>query len=208
MLVSMNIAIIGTCGVAYSYAEELALAGHNVFLACREQDSIVVSDFLAMLESVTVCSIEAAACVADIIIVATEPKDVREVAYWLGDVRNKVIIDVTSNVQTPDDDLVKTICGLRSITGSQHIVKAFSTKGYEQVLSPLFHDRHVDMMLVGESKKAKEMTKILAQDLDMTSFYDFGGNEAIELFNGMTTCWRNLLAQNTAANKDVLPVKG
>ena len=47
-------------------------------------------------------------------------------------------------------------------------------------------------MLVGDSKKAKEITKILAVELGMKYFYDFGGNEAIPLFNEMTKCWHGL----------------
>ena len=70
------------------------------------------------MENINVCSIEAAADIADLIIIATAPRDVREVAYWLGDVRRKAgPIDATSNVHAPDDDLVKTIGGYRLSPG-------------------------------------------------------------------------------------------
>jgi len=46
--------------------------------------------------------------------------------------------------------------------------------------------------LVGTSKKAKEITKILAAELEFRQFHDFGGDEAILLFNEMTKCWRNM----------------
>lgn len=198
-LVSMNIAIIGSGETAEYYTAGFAFAGHNILLAAREGDKNSIHSSILQLTNVTVCSIEDAAYRADLVIIATEPKDVREVSYWLGDVRSKVIIDVTSNVHTPEEELVKTVCGIKAITGSQHVVKAFNTAGYENILSPLFKNGKTDLMLVGESKKAKEITKILALELGLESFYDFGGAEAIELFNEMTRCWRKMLLNQVDA---------
>jgi len=196
ILASMNIAIIGLGEVAETYAAGFAFAGHNVFMAWKEGDKRGISPSLRSLDNINIYGIEAAAEIADLIIIATAPKDVREVAYWLGDVRRKVIVDATSNVHAPDDELVKTICGIQSITGSSHIVKAFSTRGYEQLLKPLFRKSKVDLLLVGDSKKAKAITQILAVELGMKYCIDFGGNEAIPLFNEMTKCWRNLVQKN------------
>lgn len=201
-LVSMTIAIIGSGETAEYYTAGFAFAGHKVLLAAREGDKNSIHASILQLANVTVCSIEDAAYGADLVVIATEPKDVREVSYWLGDVRGKVIIDVTSNVHTPEEELVKTVCGIKAITGSPHVVKAFNTAGYEDILSPFFKSGKTDLMLVGESKKAKEITKILAVELGLESFYDFGGTEAIELFNEMTRCWRKMLLNQVAAKKE------
>src|SRR6202012_689917 len=85
-------------------------------------------------DNVHTCSIEEAAEAADFIIIATAPKDVREVAYWLGDIRRKVIIDATANVSTEESERINTSAAISSITGSQHIAKVFNTEGYEQLL--------------------------------------------------------------------------
>ena len=203
-LVSMTIAIIGSGETAEYYTAGFAFAGHNVLLAAKAGDKNSIHPSILQLANVTVCSIEDAAYGADLVIIATAPKDVREVSYWLGDVRRKVIIDVTSNIHTADEDIVKTACGIQAITGSPHVVKAFSTAGYEDILAPLFKKGKTDLLLVGESKKAKEITKILAVELGMESFYDFGGSEAIELFNEMTRCWRNMFVNKKSAMKEKL----
>lgn len=195
--VSMNIAIIGVSEIAESYALAFTSAGHEVFMAWKESDVNGINPLLGQLDGVHFCSIEQAAEEADLIIIATTPKDVREVAYWLGDVRRKVIIDATSNVFAGPDEQVRTVCAIKAITGSAYIIKAFHTKGYEQMLKPLFNGVSIDMVLVGDSKKAKEITKILARELGINNCYDFGGSEAIPLFNVMTACWRELAKKNT-----------
>ncbi len=201
-LASMNIAVIGNEEIADVYAFGFAFADHKVFRACRQGEELACISY--SLHNITVCSIEEAAEVADIIVVATAPRHVREVAYWLGDVRSKIIIDVTSNVFAAEEDLVKTVCGIQSITGSKNIVKVFNTAGYDEVLAPLYRSRKINLVMVGDSVKAKEVTKILANDLEMTEFYDFGGTEAIPLFNEMTRAWRNVAVQKGIC-KELVP---
>lgn len=189
---SMNVAIIGTSEVAESYASAFAAAGHNVHMAWKDSDKKGVDPLLYQLHNINFCSIEEAADIADLIIIATSPIDVREVAYWLGDVRRKVIIDATGNVFATADEQVRTVCAIKSITGSPHVVKVFHTRGYEQMLAPLFKGERIEMILLGDCKKAKELTRIFTKELGIRYWYDFGGSEAIPLFNAMTACWRQL----------------
>jgi hypothetical protein len=123
---------------------------------------------------------------------------VREVAYWLGDVRRKVIVDASANVLVPDSEFVKTACAIKAITGSLHVIKLFNAKGYEDMLKPIFRGQTTEMLLVGDSKKAKEVMKILALELDINNCYDFGDGDTIPLFDEMTKCWRNIAAVHTA----------
>jgi hypothetical protein len=202
--VSMNIAIIGVGETAENYAVNFACAGHRVFIGMKDEDKTAKHSSLRALDNVCFCSIEMAADVADMIIIATAPKDVREVAYWLGDVRRKVIIDASANVDAPEEDFVKTCTGIQAITGSPHVIKVFNTKGYEQLLKPIFREHKVELIMVGDSKKAKEVTKIMTVEMGINYCYDFGGNEAIPLFNGMTRCWRNLVIKNNEVNEEVM----
>jgi len=195
--VSMSIAVIGSDKIAAAYARSFALAGHEVMLASLEGDDIADDMLMDSMRNVYQCSIEEAAGSADLIIIATAPKDVRAVAYWLGDVRKKVIIDATSNVDAPDDELLKTVCGIQAITGSPHIVKVFDARGYDHLMKPLFGKKNVDLIMVSDCRKAKEIVKILGADLGMDSFHDFGGNDTILLFNGVTRCLRNLAVKPT-----------
>jgi len=193
----MNIAVIGISGIAEKYALAFSVAGHNVYMAWKNDEQRKVSSLLTGMEGINFCSIEEAADVADLIIIATSPKDVREVAYWLGDVRRKVIIDATANVFAGPDEQVRTVCAIQAITGSANVVKVFNTRGYESLLKPLFNGAEVHMVLLGDSKKAKEVTKIFTRELGISCWYDFGGTEAIPLFNAMTACWRGLARTHT-----------
>jgi predicted dinucleotide-binding enzyme len=192
--VSMNIAVIGEGAIAEKYAAGFAVAGHNVFMARKEGKNREFNPILKSFPQIHFCSIEDAASIGDLVVMATEPADVREVSYWLGDVRRKVIIDATSNVHTANNEPLKTVCAIKAITGSPHIVKAFHTMGYEQLLKPVFKSQQVEMILVGDSKKAKEIAKILAIELGIYKCYDFGGGEAIVLFNDLTASLRRQYA--------------
>ncbi len=200
----MNIAIIGNTDAAVMYALAFAKAGHVIYMAGCEKNNVKHVNIPDCEGDIRYCTISEAAEVADLIIIGTQPKEVREASYWLGDVRRKVIIDVTANVHAREDELVKTACAIKAITGSQHVIKVFNTKGYEQLLKPLFNGAQVDLIILSDSKKAKAITRIMAVELRMSAFYDFGGSEAIPLFNEMTNCWRRL-QQQLASGVAALP---
>src|ERR1700722_2696847 len=107
--VSMNIAIIGNSKTAEAYGIRYALGGHDVFIAPKGGDNPGMNQRLAVYDNIVVCSIEDAAAVADLIVIASSPKDVREIAYWLGDVRGKVILDATANIHSGSEEQVNTV---------------------------------------------------------------------------------------------------
>ena len=203
--VSMNIAVIGTGKIAATYGIRYARAGHDVFIALKggNNTNTELIQSLVLYDNIVVCSIEDAAAVADIIVIASAPGDVREIAYWLGDVRGKVILDATANIHAATDEQVNTYGVIKAITGSQHVVKVFSTRGYEQLLKPLFQKDKIQLILAGDSKKAKEITKILTIDLGVKDFVDLGAEDTIPLFDELTKCWRNLVAKSAAENKKI-----
>ena len=190
--VSMNVAVVGIGKVSEQYAIELAMAGHQVFRAWKEVDALTITVTEEEFDNIYSCDIEEAAAAADLIIIATEPKDAREVAYWLNDVRRKVIIDATADVHTDSDDLTNTMNAIRSITGSQHVVKVVNTTRYANLLQSLFSGNKPGMLVAGDSKKAKAVTKILADDMDIPNCSDFGGDETILLLDEMAKCWSKL----------------
>ena len=199
-LLAMNIAVIGTNEAAQIYAAHFAIAGHEVYYACKEPEKRSENPVFEILENLYCCSIEEASAAADIIFIATAPKDVREVAYWLGDVRGKVVIDMTSNFIANNDDYVNTVGAIKAITGSSNIVKVFCTKGYEQLLRPLLKNDKVHIVLMGEKQKARQVVKIMARDLDIHSFIDLGGFESVHLFDSLTQCWHDLSKKARDAN--------
>ncbi len=189
-LASMNIAIIGNTDIAIRYAKAFAASDHEVYMATQSGE--VAGSGVPDVEGIYACTISQAAAIADLIIIATEPKDVREAAYWLEDVRRKVIIDVTSNVMVPEHEKVSTTCAITTITGSAHVVKMFNTAGYTQMLTPIFGAQVPELLILSDSLKGKEIAKIMALEIGITRFHDFGGTQNIPLFAEMTTAWRSL----------------
>ena len=187
----MNIAVIGVAAIVEEYALKYACAGHEVSIALIDAPAEITRKRLAAVNRITVCTIEAAAADADMIIIASMPKDIREIAYWLGDVRKKVVIDCSANLLSVADDLLNTVMAIKAITGGEHIIKVFSTRGYEQLLRPLFGHSDVQLMMAGDSKKAKELAKILTLDLGVDKFIDLGGDQSLTMFNEMVRSWKS-----------------
>jgi len=191
--VSLKVAVVGGGNVGDIYTAGLVLAGHEVYLATKGDSGEGINPLWERTGSVISCTIEDAAREADLIIVACHPSDVREVAYWLGDVRKKVIVDATSNIVADGFDLSNTHSAIAAITGASHIVKVFNTVGYDELLLPLFGKKKVQMVMAGDSRKAKEIIKIVAGEMGVTRIHDFGGSGTYPLFDEMTACWRRLL---------------
>jgi predicted dinucleotide-binding enzyme len=193
--VSMNIAIIGESDYAKKIAIKYAQAGHEVLVAWKSNVKVFVTPAMEQYDNLSVCTIEEAAHLADVIIIIAHPRDVREIAYWLGDVRATIIIDATSNIQIGSDEAINTTGAIKAITGSPYIVKVFSTNGYQQMLKPLLKKDDIQWILAGDSIKAKEATKILAKDVGIDNFIDLGDSESFPLFDAMAKCFRELAAK-------------
>lgn len=203
--VSLNIALIGYSDVSYNMAMSFISAGHVVYAADR--DGAVINPAMRLLDNVQVCSIEAAAEYADFIVIATPAADVREVAYWLGDVRKKVIIDLTANVpaEAGNTEVINTTNAITAITGAQHIVKALSIRGYNIHFNQLFGGQQVDMVLAGDSRKAKEIAKIIARECGFATFTDLGSSDAFTLVDDLARYWQRI--NSSAMPKPVLVTK-
>ncbi len=194
--VSLNIAIIGNSRMSQALSIAFVNAGHQVFRANTEREVSGPKQQWEILEGVHYCSIEEAAKAADFIMICTPAGDVREVAYWLGDVRRKVIIDLTANVPNGISATINTIGAINAITGSEHIVKLLSLYNHENIFKPLFGGKAVQVVLAGDSRKAKEMAKIICKELNIDKFHDFGSTEHIALFDELSKCCRSMIKIN------------
>lgn len=206
--VSMNIAIVGTGKLGISVAEKLAAAGHEILIGLQEDaDDSMLQPLLDEYEQVQLCSIPYAADAADIIIIATPVAAVRETAYLLDDVRKKVIIDVTNPRGTNEESYINTMNAIKAITGSLHVVKCCNITLYKDMLAPLFNGEAVEVLMAGDSKKAKEVVKILSRDMGYHKCMDFGDNSTVPLLEEMARCWRTLAVNQQALTKVPVTVR-
>jgi len=160
----MNIAVIGGGKFCESLSHGLAIAGHEIFIGLKEEYGDI-SDSLEQFKNIRVGSIEDAAYAADIIIIATEVRHIREVAYWLDDVRKKVIVDATDFISWLPVEDINAISAIKAITGSPHVAKFFNNAHQRDILDGLFKEKVMGMLVVSDSRKAIEVVKILAKDM-------------------------------------------
>ena len=175
-------------------AKCFAKAGHNVFIGNNGSGLYDESKY----DNISHTTVENAAMISDLVIVTAPMEEVRDIAYRLGDIRRKVVLDATSLGLTRFGQYVKTYDVLRAITGCQHIVKCYNKTGFEDLVEESLESRDVDVFMAGDSKKAKELTKLLARDLEIGECYDFGGCDMIPTLDEMTMCWQTQMVSDKA----------
>jgi 8-hydroxy-5-deazaflavin:NADPH oxidoreductase len=201
-LASMNIAIIGKGMIVDSLAIRLAIPGHNIYLGVKESDTYhykVASSF----NNITKCSVEEAGAAADIIILAVSPQNIREASYFIGDVKDKVVLDFSSSFFPELGKYVHTYNTVKAITGCRHIVKCFCAITYDQLLLyPKGISNTKDMYIASESEKAKSIVRWLSSEMGFDICYDLGDKDAIKSIDKISMDWltkhigENILQQN------------
>lgn len=191
--VSMDIAIIGSGRVGSSLAEGLAEAGHRIFMGVRDTAHYSGMQQLEGLSNIYALPMDEAATLADVIIIAAPAAAVPEIAYFMGDVRKKVILDCSFG---PMDGPVKYDSGVDAIiriSGCRQVVKCFNTTSYlNRLVSPHLHEEEVEMYVAGDDRKSKQMAMLLSKDLGFVNCYDLGANSKIDTLEEMASKWIRL----------------
>ncbi len=175
----MNITVIGAGNMGSAFVKQLSRAGHQVTITARDWRK--TEAVAAAHPGVKAVSPERAVEHADVVIVATPYDDAVNALRSVGDLKGKVVIDVT-NPLTPDymgltlghatsaaEEIAKAVPGA-------DVVKAFNTV-FAQVLSAGgdFGDgRKVTVFLAGDSKPGKDQARALAESMGFVTV-DAGG---------------------------------
>jgi len=187
----MKITVIGTGNVGSALAKGWAKAGHNVILGVRDTHNFKGKD-LTSQKNISVQTIAEAARQAEVILVATPPDAVNELAKALGDVSGKVIIDATNSVRITPAGYANASEAFRSLTNCTDVVKCFNSTGFENMENPVYNGKGIDMFVAGDGAKGKQVAKQLAKDIGFEECYDFGGNDKIALLEQFALAWINL----------------
>ncbi len=166
----MKITVIGAGNMGSAFVKQLTRAGHRVSLTAR--DSGKAAKVAAVNPGATVVAASRAAEDADAVIVATGYGDAVASLRSIGDLKGKVVIDIT-NPLTPDymgltlghdtsaaEEIAKAIPGAE-------VVKAFNTV-FAQVLAQGadFGDgRKVTVFVAGDSERGKQTARALAESM-------------------------------------------
>lgn len=198
---TMNIAIIGIGRMTSILAQGLAIAGHEIFIGIKEDEDILFDFLIEEFDNIYITAIDNAAAKADLIIMAAAPENIREASYLMEDVRKKVIIDVTCMSFTNSENYLNTLSAIKSITGSQYVVKCFNTAGFEPLPKNTRGDNSINMFLAGDNNKAKEIAKLIARDLGYSECHDFGGSDSVALLDEMAICYHHLASRKAQGEK-------
>lgn len=186
----MKIAIIGTGNVGGALATTWANAGHQILLGVRDTQNFKGEDLLGN-PSTTAHSIEEAARVAEVILVATPPQFAESLAAAFGDVSGKVIIDSTNSVRTKPEHHPTAFHAFEALTQAE-VVKCFNSTGFENMQNPDYGHTRLDMFMAGNSAKAKAVAAQLAKDAGFENCFDFGGSDRVQLLEQFALSWINL----------------
>jgi 8-hydroxy-5-deazaflavin:NADPH oxidoreductase len=163
----MNIAIIGPGNMGSGLARQFVAAGHKVTLAGRD---LAKAQKAAAAVGAKAAAVASAAQEADVIVVATPYGEAARALAAAGNLRGKVVIDITNPITTDymgltigfttsaAEEIAKVIPGAR-------VVKAFNTV-FAQVLNdgPDFgKDRRAAAFYAGDDSNAKATVKALIE---------------------------------------------
>ncbi|QLF93704.1 NAD(P)-binding domain-containing protein [Pseudomonas sp. ABC1] len=178
----MNITVIGTGNMGSAFVTCLSKAGHRVTVTGRELEQ--AEELAAAHKGVSAAPVAQALGSNQVIVLATGHADAIDALKSLGDVRGKVVIDIT-NPLTADymglaighntssaEEIVKAVPGIE-------LVKGFNTLFAEVLLQgPKFPGGQVaPVFLASDSERARQTAKALAESMG------FGTIDAGELRN-------------------------
>lgn len=175
----MKITVIGAGNMGSAFVGQLVRAGHQVSVTAR--NGAKAAQVAAAHRGATAVDISGAATGADAVILATGYADAVNALQAVGDLKGKVVIDIT-NPLTPDytgleighstsaaEEIAKAVPGAE-------VVKAFNTV-FAQVLTegPDFgNGRKVEVFVASDSERAKQTAGAIAESIGF-GVVDAGG---------------------------------
>lgn len=190
--VSMDIGLIGSGTVGQAVAITLADAGHTVYVGVRNELNFSGKHALSGYPNIVITSVEDAGEVADVVILATPAEAVPEVAFYLGDVEHKVIIDLSCGPMSGPVKYSHAVEAISRITRCDHVVKCFNTTNYLCLENPHLSGEVLETYLAGDSKKAKALATAICRDLGIESSFDLGGRENVPVLERFMAYWIQL----------------
>ena len=170
----MKITVIGAGNMGPAFVKQLSLAGHQVTVTAR--DIAKAEAVAAVHPRANAVSPELAANQAEVVIIATAYSDAVNALRSVGNLQDKVVIDIT-NPLTPDymdltvghttsaaEEIAKAVPGV-------NVVKAFNTV-FAEVLAEGgdFGDgRKVTIFIAGDSEQGKDKARAVAESMGFST---------------------------------------
>ncbi len=178
----MNITILGAGNIGGTLGRKWAESGHSVTFGVRNPADSRYADLGRMG---TVTSIAESLSGAEIILLAMPGAAVAEFAAQFGaSLAGKIVIDAANNPRSP---VMNNLEALQSAAPDAHLIRAFSTLGWENFANPQLGGQQIDLFYAG-SAPARPAAEQLIRDVGLRPVY-LGGLDAIPAVDGMTRVW-------------------
>ncbi|MBI3900165.1 MAG: NAD(P)-binding domain-containing protein [Gammaproteobacteria bacterium] len=166
----MNITIVGTGNMGSGLVKQLATAGHCVRVTAK--DLAKAQALAAQYPNVSAASIDQALADSSVVFVATGYADAIPALRALGDLTDKVIVDITNPLTA---DYMGLTIGHNTSAGEEiakafpqaEVVKAFNTV-FAQVLADgadFGHGNTVPVFYAGNSERAKQTAHAIIESI-------------------------------------------
>jgi 8-hydroxy-5-deazaflavin:NADPH oxidoreductase len=175
----MKVTVIGAGNMGSAFVKQLVRAGHEVSVTAR--DSAKAAQLAASNPGAKAVPTAGAAAGADAVVLATGYADAVSALLAVGDVRGKVVVDITNPLTADYMGLTvgHTTSAAEEIANAvpgAEIVKGFNTV-FAQVLAEgaeLGKGRKVTVFVASDSARAKQTATVLAQSIGF-DVVDAGG---------------------------------
>jgi 8-hydroxy-5-deazaflavin:NADPH oxidoreductase len=186
-----TVALIGTGNVGAALGQRFAEHGHTIVYGSRDPAAADVRELVAATGhgAAAVAPADAAAR-ADIVVLAVPWSAAEDVVRGLGDLRGKILVDPTNprvmasdgfaDYPIPDSNAER----IARLAPGAHVVKAFSTLGFETMLDPKVADGPVTVPIVGDDRAAKERVATLAREIGLEAI-DVGPLRHARILEGL-----------------------
>lgn len=192
-----TIAVIGTGEVGSALGPELAALGHTIVYGSREPQRDDVRDLVARTgEGASAALPQSAAADADVVLLAVPGLIVEQATRSLGDLSGKIIIDPTNALRRGDDGQLEMGVNtsnaeiIQAAAPEAHVVKAFNTLNWRQMVEPDTSGGPISIPLVGNSAEAKARVSGLVEALGLEPI-DLGPLKNARHVEGMLILWIN-----------------
>lgn len=175
----MNITVIGAGNMGSAFVKRLTRAGHRVFVTARNTDK--AAQIAAANPGVKSVPAAGAAAGSEVVLLATGYGDAIAALRSVGDLKGKVVIDITNPLTA---DYMGLTLG-HDTSAAEEIAKAVPdadvVKGFNTVFAQVLADgadfrdgRKVTVFIAGDSEHGKQTAKSLAESMGFETI-DAGG---------------------------------
>ena len=208
-----TIAVIGTGNVGSALGPEFSAQGHTIVYGSREPQRADVAELVARTgNGAAAMPPRDAVDGADIVVLAVPGTAAVDIARSLGDLSGKILLDPTNVVSRSEGYPMHGVEGkgsnaqmIQDAQPGAHVVKAFNTLNYRQMVDPETAGGPITIPLAGNDAQAKAAIAELVEGMGLHAV-DVGPLAYAHILEEMLVMWANSIGSDHAYNYYLQPM--